>query len=171
MLGAVLIGALVMIPALLAAAAFSDRFGRRGIYMAGALLLGLWAFALFPLIETRSFLWITVAIAVGQVCIAMMYGPQAAFLSELFSTRVRYSGASLGYQFGAVLGGALAPMIATAIFARSGSTFGISVYIAITCLITLLSTFLLHETATRVRSEPDAADAQYPAASELPTPQ
>jgi MFS family permease len=147
MLAAVLIGAVVMVPSLLAAAAYSDRHGRRGVYMAGAALLGLWAFVLFPLIETRSFLWITVAISVGQVFIAMMYGPQAALLSELFNTRVRYSGASLGYQIGAVLGGALAPLIATAILARTGSTFGISVYIAITCLVTLISTLLLDETS------------------------
>jgi MFS family permease len=149
MLAAVLIGALVMVPSLLAAAAYSDKYGRRGVYMTGALLLGIWAFVLFPLIETRSFLWITVAISMGQVFIAMMYGPQAALLSELFDTRVRYSGASLGYQIGAVLGGALAPLIATAILARSGSTFGISVYIAITCLITLVSTAMLTDTSRR----------------------
>ncbi len=147
MLAAVLIGALVMIPALLAAAAYSDLHGRRGVYMAGALLLGIWAFVMFPLIETGSFLWITVAIGVGQVFIAMMYGPQAALLSELFDTKVRYSGASLGYQIGAVLGGALAPLIATAILAKTGGTFGISVYIAFTCLITLISTALLAETS------------------------
>jgi MFS family permease len=157
MLAAVLIGAVVMIPALIAAAAFSDRFGRRGIFMAGAALLGLWAFALFPLIETRSFLWITVAISVGQVFIAMMYGPQAAFFSELFCTQLRYSAASLGYQFGAVLGGALAPLIATSILARTSSTFGISVYIAGTCLVTVISTALLSETASaRARTEPEA---------------
>jgi MFS family permease len=157
MLTAVLIGAVVMIPALIAAAAFSDRFGRRGIFMAGAALLGLWAFALFPLIETRSLLWITVAISVGQVFIAMMYGPQAAFFSELFCTQLRYSAASLGYQFGAVLGGALAPFIATTILARTSSTFGISIYIAGTCLITVISTALLSETAsTRARTEPKA---------------
>jgi MFS family permease len=158
MLSAVLIGAIVMIPALIAAAAFSDRFGRRGIFMTGAALLGLWAFALFPLIETRSFVWITVAISVGQVFIAMMYGPQAAFFSELFCTRLRYSAASLGYQCGAVLGGALAPLIATSILARTASTFGISVYIAATCLITLVSTALLSETASaRARREAEVA--------------
>ena len=123
MLAAVLIGAIVMIPALLGAAAYSDRHGRRGVYMAGALLLGIWAFVMFPLIETGSFLWITVAISVGQVFIAMMYGPQAALLSELFDTKVRYSGASLGYQIGAVLGGALAPLIATAILRQHRQHF------------------------------------------------
>lgn len=146
MLAAVLIGAVVMVPALLISADISDRRGRRGVYIAGAVLLGIWGFVLFPLIDTGSFLWITVAICVGQVFVSMMYGPQAAFLAELFTTRVRYSGASLGYQLGAILGGALAPLIATAILAEFGSTFGISVYIAIACVITVILVLLLQET-------------------------
>ena len=146
MLAAVLIGAVVMVPALLIFADISDRRGRRGIYITGAVLLGIWAFVLFPLIDTGSFLWITLALGVGNVFFAMMYGPQAAFLAELFPTKVRYSGASLGYQLGAILGGALAPLIATAILAEFGSTFGISVYIAVACAITVISVILLQET-------------------------
>ena len=76
----------------------------------------------------------------------MMYGPQAAFLSELLPTKVRYSGASLGYQLGAIVGGALAPLIATGILAEFGSTLGISVYIAVACAITVISVILLQET-------------------------
>jgi metabolite-proton symporter len=146
MLSAMLIGAVVMIPALLVSAAISDRYGRRGIYMTGALLLALWGFALFPLVDTGSFLWITVAVSIGQTLVAMMYGLQAAFFAEMFSTEVRYSGASLGYQLGAIVGGALAPMIATALFAESGSTLGISVYIAVACGVSLVSVWLLTET-------------------------
>jgi len=146
MLQAVLIAAAVQIPATVAAAAYSDRHGRRGVYMAGAVLLGLWAFVLFPLIDTGSFLWITVAISVGLAFVGMMYGPQAALLAELFSTEVRYSGASLGYQIGAILGGALAPLIATALLERTGSTFGIAVYICLACVATLACVLLLAET-------------------------
>jgi MFS family permease len=146
MLAAVLIGAVVMIPALLISAAISDRYGRRGIYMVGTALLGLWGFALFPLVETRSLLWISVAISVGQALVATMYGPQAAFFAEMFSTKVRYSGASLGYQLGAIFGGALAPIIATALLAQYGSTLGISVYIAIACAISFVSVLMLRET-------------------------
>lgn len=142
----VLISALVQIPALFLASAFSDRWGRRGIYMAGAVFSGIWSFALFPLIDTGSLLWICVALGVGQIGVAMMYGPQAALLAELFPTDVRYSAASLGYQLGAIVGGSLAPMIATALLAETGSALGISIYMAASCAITLISILLLKET-------------------------
>lgn len=142
---AVLISSMVQIPCLFLAAAYSDRHGRRGVYMLGAVLGGLWSFALFPLIDTGEFLWITVALSGGQVFVAMMYGPQAAFLAEMFSTHVRYSGASLGYQLGAIFGGALAPIIATALWSEFGSVY-ISVYIAFASVLTLISVALLTET-------------------------
>jgi hypothetical protein len=75
-----------------------------------------------------------------------MYGPQAAFLTEMFSTHVRYSGVSLGYQFGAIFGGALAPIIATELLATYGTTTGVSCYIAAACTITFVSVVLLRET-------------------------
>jgi metabolite-proton symporter len=146
---AVLISAAVQLPALFLASIYSDRHGRRGVYMLGAVLLGLWAFAVFPLIDTGSFVLICLSISVGQVFIAMMYGPQAAFLTELFSTQVRYSGASLGYQLGAIFGGGFAPIIATALLAATGNTIGIAIYIAIACGLTLLSVYLLSETAQK----------------------
>jgi metabolite-proton symporter len=143
---AVLIGSVVQIPVLFGAGAWSDRYGRRGIYMLGAVLGGVWAFVLFPLIDTGSFAAITVAICGGQVFLSMMYGPQAALLAELFATRVRYSGASLGYQLGAILGGALAPVIATALLAQFGDTRYISAYIALASAITLICVWQLSET-------------------------
>ena len=155
MLAAVLISSVAQIPALFIAAAYSDKHGRRGVYMLGAVLLGIWGFFLFPLIDSGSFLLITFAVCVGQILIGMMYGPQAAMLTELFTTEVRYSGASLGYQSGAILGGALAPIIATGLLAVYGSTVGISVYIAIACGLTLLSVYLLSEThQTDLRAAP-----------------
>ncbi len=148
MLMAVLIGSIAQIPALFLSSIWSDRHGRRGVYMLGAVLVGVWAFALFPLIDTGEFLWIAVAISVGQVCLSMMYGPQAAFLSELFSTEVRYSGASLGYQIGAIVGGALAPTIATALWLTYGTVY-VSVYIAVASALTLICVLLLSETRGR----------------------
>lgn len=146
MLLAVLLSSAFQLPVLFIASAYSDRRGRKGVYMLGAALLGIWGFAIFPLIDTGSFALICLSLCVGQLLVGMMYGPQAAFLAELFSTSVRYSGASLGYQFGAILGGAMAPIIATALLAYTGNTLGISVYILIACILTLISVHLLDET-------------------------
>lgn len=146
MLFAVLLGAVFTIPAVIGSAAYSDRHGRRGVMMLGAAGFAIWAFALFPLIETRSLLWISVGIGVGQVLVGVMYGPLAAFFAEIFATRVRYSGASLAYQLGAICGGALAPVIATALLARFGTTSAISIYIAAACLVSLVSLMYLKET-------------------------
>jgi metabolite-proton symporter len=146
MLAAVLIASLFQIPALLFFAGFTDRVGRRGVYMLGAVLLGVWSFVFWPLVNTGTFVLITAGLVVGQLFLSMMYGPQAAFYAEIFSTRVRYSGASLGYQIGSIFGGALAPIIATALFAEFGSWFAIAVYMAALCAVTCLCVFLLTET-------------------------
>ncbi len=149
MLSAVLIGAVMMTPVIFISGGLSDRYGRRGLFMVGAALLGLWSFAVFPMIDTGQFLWITLAIGLAQVFIGVMYGPQAAFFAELFTTEVRYSGASLGYQTGAILGGAFAPLIATALLAEFGTGLAISAYMAVACVISLVSVFLLAETHRR----------------------
>lgn len=145
-LAAILIAAATAFPAILGFAALSDVIGRRATYMAGAVLLGLWAFALWPLVDTRSAGALVLALVVGQVFLSAMYGSQAAFFSEMFSTRVRYSGASLGYQIGAILGGALAPTIATLLYAEFENSFAIAVYMAVVCAITFVSVYLLAET-------------------------
>jgi MFS family permease len=156
MLSAVLISSVVTIPALIFFGALSDRYGRRHIFMAGAALEGAWLFVLFPLIETRSFVCITIGVVIGQLLNAMMYGPLAALFAELFATRVRYSGASLGYQLGSVFGGAIAPIIATTLLARYHSSVGISAYVAAACAVSLISVALLKETY-RVELHEEAA--------------
>jgi MFS family permease len=137
MLSAVLIANAVSAPVLFLAGRLSDRYGRRMIFMTGVSLAALWAFALFPLVETRSWPWITVAILVGLSLNSVCYGPMAAMFTELFSTRVRCSGVSLAYQLGAIVGGGLAPVIATALFAHFHSNLGVSVYMAGACGISL----------------------------------
>jgi MFS family permease len=146
MLTAVLISMGVMFPALFWFGALSDRFGRRRIYIAGAFLMGLWAFALFPLIDTGSLAWTAFALSVGQLFGAAMYGPQAALFAELFDTNVRYSGASLGYQIGSIFGGALAPIIATTLLAKFQDSIAISVYMAVACVVSLTAVAMLKET-------------------------
>ncbi len=146
MLSAVLIASVVQLAVQFQAASYSDRHGRRGVYLAGAALLGIWAFALFPLIDTGNFFLIVIAISGGLSFMAMQYGPQAAFYTELFSTQVRYSGASLGYQIGAILGGAFAPTIAVLLWKEFGIVY-VSVYIAIAALVTIGSVYWLTETS------------------------
>ena len=145
MLAAVLIASAIMVPCQFIFSSYSDRHGRKGIFMAGAIFTGLWAFAIFPLVDTGNFWLIVLAITMGLIFVGMMYGPQAAFFTELFSTEVRYSGATLGYQFGAILRGAFAPTIATFLWNNYG-IFWVSVYIAFASLLTLFSVMALTET-------------------------
>ena len=104
MLMAVLVAAAIMVPTQFYFSGLSDRIGRKSVYKWGAILTGAWGFALFPLIDTGNPMLIGFAITMGLLFLGMQYGPQAAYFTELFSTEVRYSGASLGYQIGAILG-------------------------------------------------------------------
>jgi hypothetical protein len=113
--------------------------------MLGAILTAIWAFVIFPLVDTGNFYLIVLAISGGLIFLAMMYGPQAAFFTELFSTEVRYSGATLGYQFGAIVGGAFAPTIAVKLWTEFDIIW-VSAYIALASLLTLISVMALTET-------------------------
>ena len=149
MLTAVLISTLFAIPANFFFGAWSDRHGRRGIYKLGAILTGLWAFVMFAMIDTGNWYLITAGLAISHIFISMMYGPQAALLSELFSTEVRYSGASLGYQLGAILGGGFAPIIATTLLLIFGSSMWVAAYIALANVLTWFAIHALKETDNR----------------------
>lgn len=141
------VGAIVMIPALAIAAAISDRYGRRKIYLAGTILTAAWAFPVFWLVDTKTVAGFVVAITAGLVWLSLTYGPMAAFFSELFTARLRYSGASLGYQLGALLGGAVSPLLAVSVLEATGSTAAISIYIigvsllAVVCVLALTETY------------------------------
>ena len=145
MLTAVLVAAAIMVPTQFYFSGLSDRIGRKNVYRWGAILTGIWGFILFPLIATGDPMMNGFAITMGLLFLGMQYGPQAAYFTELFSTEVRYSGASLGYQIGAILGGALAPTIAVLLWNEFG-IFYVSVYIAIAALLTLWSLSQLEET-------------------------
>jgi MHS family shikimate/dehydroshikimate transporter-like MFS transporter len=125
----------------------SDKIGRRPLYFFGSLFTIAFAFPLFWLIDSKSAAIITatviVALSLGH---GTMFGPQAAYFPELFGARVRYSGASAGFQFAAALAGGFSPIIATAILGYSGSTTGISLYMIALAALTLVATFLAHET-------------------------
>lgn len=134
---------LALIPAF---GALSDRIGRRPVYLAGAVGAAIWVFAFFPLLDTRSYPLIVVATVVALIFHAAMYGPQAAFIAELFSTRLRYSGASLGYQVAGIFGGALAPIVATKLLDASGGWIAVAGYVAGTLAITIVAVLIAPET-------------------------
>lgn len=140
---AVMVGSLVMVPTLMVCGALSDRFGRKGVFLIGAVLSALWAFAVFPMIDSASPVMVIATITIQLLFISLMYGPQAALFAELFPKSIRYSGASLGYQVGAVVGGGFAPIVATALFAHYQSSLSISFYLAAMCAVSFLSVILL----------------------------
>jgi metabolite-proton symporter len=149
MLTAVLVSTMFAIPANFFFGAWSDRHGRRGVYKLGAILTGIWAFVMFAMIDTGTWYLITAGLSISHIFISMMYGPQAALLSELFSTEVRYSGASLGYQLGAILGGGFAPIIATTLLLIFGSSMWVAAYIALANVLTWFAIHALKETDNR----------------------
>ena len=127
-------------------AVLSDKMGRRRLCLGAAVLAGLWAFPLFWLFNTGRPILIALGFSVGMIIFAMLYGPMGAFLPELYGTRLRYSGAAVSYNLGGVLGGALAPIIATQLLASTGASWAISVYILAMAVVTFVSVFLLSET-------------------------
>ena len=145
MLIAVLIASAIMVPVQFMFSAYSDRHGRRGVFMLGAALTAIWGFCVFPLVDTGNFWLIVLAITGGLTFLSMMYGPQAAFFTELFNTEVRYSGATLGYQLGAIVGGAFAPTIAAKLWIDYDILW-VSAYIAFASILSLLSVMMLTET-------------------------
>ncbi len=127
--------------------ALSDRVGRRPVYIGGAIFLALFAFPFFMLVDTKSTAAVWLAIVIGLIGHSAMYGPQAAFFSELFGTSVRYSGASLGYQLASPLAGGLAPLIATGLLKWSGGhPWPIAAYLIGMAAITIVSVWLAAET-------------------------
>jgi len=148
----VLIGSVGLLVALPICGTLSDRLGRRPVYLFGAAVVGLFSFPFFWLINTGSaaLMWLAVVtvLTFGQ---AAMYGPQAAFLSEMFEARVRYSGASLGAQLASVLAGGLSPFIATALLPYGGKA--VAAYVVVMALITIVAVLAATETRYRQIAE------------------
>ena len=158
-LNAVLIGAAVHLVTIPVWGALSDRFGRRPIYLLGAAGVGVWGFVFIALIDTESFPLVVLAIVGGLLFHGAMYGPQAAFLSELFGTKVRYSGVSIGYQLASVVAGGLAPIVAVALYTSFGTGYAVSVYLAVSALITIVAVASYSETRHRDLAEDHALPA------------
>ncbi|MFE2066290.1 MFS transporter [Streptomyces sp. NPDC059467] len=159
-LNAVLIGSAVHFAVIPAWGALSDRVGRRPVYLLGAAGIGVWMFPFFALVDTGRFWYLVLAVTVGLVLHGAMYAPQAAFFSEMFATRIRYSGASVGAQFASVAAGAPAPLIATALLSGYGSSTPIALYVIAASLLTLVALAVAKETRQR-----DLADDGAPASA------
>jgi metabolite-proton symporter len=154
-LNAVLIGSAVQLALIPLFGAISDRFGRRPVYALGSVCAAAWSFAFFPLLSTRSTAMIVLATVVALITHAMMYGPQAAFIAELFSTELRYSGASMGYQIAGILGGGIAPIVSIYLVKTFHTPFAVSLYVLAMAVITLVALRFAPENAGRDLDEVD----------------
>ncbi len=157
-LNAVMIAAAVGFFMTAAFGALSDKVGRRPVYMGGAAFSALFAFPLFWMLDSGSTTMIYLGVVIGIIGHAAMYGPQASFFSELFGARVRYSGASIGYQLASVLAGGLSPFIAVALLAWAGSFWPVALYMVGLCLLTLLTVYV----ATETYQSDDGPEAEQP---------
>jgi metabolite-proton symporter len=146
-LNAVLIAAAVQVVLIPWFGVLSDRFGRRPVYLFGAVGAAIWVFVFFALLDTGRFILIAVATVIALVFHAAMYGPQASFIAEMFPTRVRYTGASMGYQLAGILGGALAPIISVALLDRYDTSVAVSLYVVGVLVLTAVCVFLAPETS------------------------
>lgn len=127
--------------------ALSDKWGRRPVYITGALLAIVWSFLFFVLLDSSHPVLIVLAVIGGLLIHAMMYGPQAAFVTEQFPPHVRYAGSSLAYTLAGIVGGGFAPLIITTLFKEMGSTLWVSLYVSFALAITLFALWKARETA------------------------
>lgn len=134
----------------------SDRIGRKKMYLIGAVTMGVWGFVYFALLNTMVPGWIFLAIVVSLIPHDMMYGPQAALIAECFSPRLRYSGSALGFHLASIIAGGPAPIIATALLAKTGSGYSVAIYIAVCAVISVTATLFLPDYTNRDISQEDA---------------
>jgi metabolite-proton symporter len=150
-------------------ARWSDRLGRRRTYLVGTTAMALWTFPMFLLLDSRALPWMLVAVFGLAVGLGLTYGPQAAAYAELFPPEIRYSGSSLAYAVGAVIGGGFAPMIAAWLLERTGTSLSVSAYMLLGCLLTLAAVVAWREAPRAEREAFVSAVASGPT-SALPGP-
>ena len=138
----------------------ADRIGRRPVYFAGAITAATWGFFAFPMMNSGHNVVIMLAIIIGLMFHAFMYATQPAIMAEMFPTRMRYSGVSLGYQVTSIVAGSLAPIIAVKLLDIYGSSVPIAVYLAVACAITVVAVVVARETKGLALESIDIADAK-----------
>jgi len=149
LLAAVLVAAVVSFFSIPIAGHLSDRFGRKRVYLIGAVMTGIWAWIYFALLGTTVPFLIFIAIVLSLIPHDTMYGPQAALIAESFTPRLRYSGASIGYQLASIIAGGPAPLIATALFAAYHSWVPIAIYISVCAVISVVSVAMMQDYTNR----------------------
>jgi len=142
-LAAVLVASCVSFVTIPLSGHISDRIGRRKMYLIGAAVTGVFGFVYFGMLAGAVPAMVFIAIVLSLIPHDMQYGPQAALIAEAFTPRLRYSGASLGYQLASIIAGGPAPLIATALFAAYHSGYAIAVYIAVCAVISLIATAMM----------------------------
>ncbi|HEU5353673.1 MAG TPA: MFS transporter [Actinocrinis sp.] len=160
-LDAVLIGSAVEFALIPLFGMLSDRVGRRPVYLAGAIGIGVWTPFFFGMLNSRSYPQAVAAVTIALAFHGLMYAPQAAFFAELFATGVRYSGASIGYQVASIAAGAPAPLIAVAVLQHNGSKTPtlLAIYIGAAALLTFIAVLAARETrASNLVAAADTAD-------------
>jgi len=125
------------------AGALSDRIGRRKVYISGCVFVAAFTFVYFALLDTKVPELIFLAIALSFIPVMTMYGPQAALIAEAFTPRLRYSGASIGYQLASIIAGGPAPFIATWLFSTYHSALPIALYVCVCAAISICAALLL----------------------------
>ena len=146
-LNAVLIAAAVQVLLIPGFGLLSDRIGRRPVYLFGAIGAAIWVFVFFALLDTGRFPLIALGTVIALLFHAAMYGPQASFIAEMFPTKVRYTGASMGYQLAGILGGALAPIISVALIDRYDTSLAVSAYVVAVLVLTTVCVLVAPETS------------------------
>lgn len=168
MLRGTLIGAVAMMMSMLFFARLSDSLGRMTVMIGGALFIACYPFALFAFMDTADPTWVLTGMIIGFIGASALFGPLAAFLVELFPTKVAYSGVSLGYAVGAVLGGGFAPFVASLLMqATDGNSWSVSLYLTIGGIITLTSLLYLRQTSASSRRLEQGSPMAAPAASKV----
>jgi metabolite-proton symporter len=152
-LGAVMVAALVSFFTIPFAGHLSDRIGRKTMYLIGVVVMGVFGFIYFAMVDTTNPVLVFIAIVLSLVPHDLQYGPQAALIAEAFTPRLRYSGASLGYQLASVIAGGPAPIIATALFATFHSGYAVAWYIAACAVVSLIATAMMPDYTNKDISE------------------
>ena len=137
----------------------ADRIGRKPVYLAGAILGATWPFFAFPMFDTRNAVVIVLAVTIGLILHGLMYAGQPAIMAEMFPTRMRYSGASLGSQVTSIFAGSLAPLLATQWLKDTGSWLPTAIYLVVACVITAVAVLSLKETKGVALEDVDKEDA------------